>query len=181
MVRMASSRISLFLTRIWALIRRRRSSISGIFPLKKTNPGGARYEDILEPVFDAQGRYVYQDPPKKPDHSGSSFMVTDLEHMAAEIRAELETLPDEMRIIQRPREQVLKEKLMEAFEAAKKAGGSLTLNVAELEAGLPPEQKHIPVYLDILLYEQRLECENRHDMHTSSSGVGKYKERFEHS
>lgn len=146
----------------------------------KTNPGGARSEDILEPVFDKNGRYVYQESAKKPAHTGSSFMVTDLGAIAEEIKEELKTLPDDVRKIQKPREAVLAERLMNAFKKAKEEGSDIALSIAELEKDLPTPQGHISVYLDNLLYQQRLECENRHHAHAKNShGVERYVERFE--
>src|SRR5262249_37420461 len=122
------------------------------FSEKKTNPGGASFYDILEPVFDAEGRYVYQEPPKKPDHPGSSYMVTDLDHAARDIKAELDTLPDDVRRIERPREEVLSEMLMKEFAKARKEGKDvMSINVHDVEQQLPPPQAHIPIYLDALL------------------------------
>ncbi len=144
------------------------------------NPGGTRQEDILEPLFGEGGRYVYNEPPKKPDHPGSTYMVTDLDAVAASIRAELSELPDDMRVIHRPREQVLNERLVAAFKQAKQNGGVMTIDVAEIEASLPPVQRQVPVYFDNLLYLQRLEVENRHHMQKRhTAGVDAYTERFE--
>jgi nicotinate phosphoribosyltransferase len=145
-------------------------------------PGALWSEDILEPVFDKNGRYVYVEPLKKPDHPGSSHMVTDLSAIAAEIREELKTLPDDVRRIHRPRKEVLQDTLLRAFEAAQKAGRTtLTLDIAAIEADLPPPQAHIPIYLDQRLYEQRVACEARHSNQArpQSAGVGAYTERFE--
>ncbi len=146
----------------------------------KTNPGGARYEDILTPVFDVKGRYVYKGLPQKPDHPGSSYMITDLAATADEIKHELSTLPDNVRRVQVPREEVLADRLMKAFKAAKAAGTELTFNVADLEKDLPEPQGHIPVYLDKRLYDQRVACESKHNANVPAShGVGAFSERFE--
>lgn len=152
------------------------------FSDKKTNPEGMKHEDILQPVFDAKGQYVFQEPPKKPDRAGSSYMVTDLDHIARTIKANLDTLPDDVRRIQRPRKDVLADLLMKAYEAASKSGlETVTLNLAGIEAKLPPPQAHIPVYLDGLLFEQRMVCENKHVKKSSAAheSVGVYVERFE--
>ncbi|HTK84803.1 MAG TPA: hypothetical protein VL625_06920 [Patescibacteria group bacterium] len=151
------------------------------FSEKKINPGGASFYDILEPVFDAEGRYVYQEPPKKPDHPGSSYMVTDLDHAARDIKAELNTLPDDVRRIERPRDEVLSEMLMKEFAKARKEGRDvLSVNIHDIEQQLPPPQAHVPIYLDGLLYEQRVACEQKHLHKATVSGVGTYNERFEH-
>ncbi len=146
----------------------------------KTNPSGTRHEDILEPVFDEKGRYVYDEPPQKPVHPGSHHMVTDLEQTAAQIRAELDEIPDAVRNIVRPRQDVLVETLMAQFEAARANGDEkLTLDVTAIEAELPEPQAHIPVYLDMNLFKLRQECEYRHGITHEPGGVGEYTERFE--
>lgn len=146
----------------------------------KINPEGARWEDILEPVFDDKGRYVYVEPPKKPNHPGSHYMVTDLGQFAAKVREELNELPDAVRKVYRPREDVLREMLMQAFKDAKKSGlAELNLNIADVEAKLPEPQAHIPVYLDMNLFKLRQECEKRHGITNEQAGVQTYVERFE--
>jgi hypothetical protein len=107
-------------------------------------------------------------------------MVTDLDQMAARVRAELDELPDEVRKVRRPRDEALREKLMGAFKDAKKSGrAELTLNIAEIEADLPEPQVHIPVYLDMNLFRLRQACENRHGVGHEQQGVKAYTERFE--
>ncbi len=137
------------------------------------------HEDMLEPVFDKDGKYVFKGFPQKSLYEGSSQMVTDLAAMNQQLRAELDTLPTEVRRIQRPREELLQQKLMEAFAAAKANGaGKLEIDIPALEAELPPEQAKIPVFLDQLLYQERQACEQRHNIATVS-GMGDFAERFE--
>jgi nicotinate phosphoribosyltransferase len=152
------------------------------FSDKKTSSKGTKFEDILQPVFDAKGQYVFQEPPKKPAHSGSSHMVTDLDHIAHTIKGNLDALPNDVRRVQRPRKDVLADLLVQAYEAASRKGAeTLHLDLADIEEKLPPPQAHIPVYLDGLLFEQRMVCENKHVQESSGAcqSVGMYVERFE--
>lgn len=146
----------------------------------KLNPTGMESEDTLEPVFDANGKYVYNEPPKKPAHANTNYMVTDLAQFAAQIKAELDELPDAVREVRRPRDDVLAEKLMAAWSEAQASGdATLTLDIKGIESALPEEQQHIPVYLDMNLFRQREACENRHGIKHEAGGVGEFKERFE--
>jgi hypothetical protein len=150
------------------------------FSERKTNPAGLRGEDILVPVFDVNGKYIYNEPPKKPARPGSSYMVTDLDAIASKIRGQLATLPEGVRRIERPRKDVLQGLLTSAFETARKSGDkTLSLDIHMIERLLPPEQEHIPVYVDAQLFEKRLAVEARHKMHIPDTGVGTYQERFE--
>jgi nicotinate phosphoribosyltransferase len=137
-----------------------------------------RSENLLVPVFNADGKYVYQEPPQKESFPGSGHMVTDLAAIANKVRAGLDTLPADSRRIERPREEILKRSLLETFSKAK-ASGSKTIDIAAIEAALPPEVAHVPVYLDQKLFEQRRACEIKHLGHTAEGGVAEYKERFE--
>lgn len=151
------------------------------FSDKCVNDGGVRHEDILKPVFDSDGRYVYQEPPKKAAYPGSSRMVTDLDQITRKVKEGLDTLPDDVRRIERPRKDVLAEILVKAFENADKAGSeTLTLTMADIESRLPSPQAHIPVYLDALLFEKRMACEKKHVQKIAPQSVGAYTERFEH-
>ncbi len=137
-------------------------------------------KDLLVPVFDAKGDYVYQEPKQTETFKGSGKFVTDLGAMAGFVKEQLAALPEKVRMVVRPRGEVLKEKLAEAFSKAKKAGDtSLNINIADIEAQLPPEVQHIPVYLDKNLFDQRQGCEQLHASHTNMSGVEEYTERFE--
>ena len=79
------------------------------------------------------------------------------------------------------RKDVLAEILVKAFENADKAGlKTLTLTMADLESRLPSPQAHIPVYLDTLLFDQRMACEKKHVQQIALRSVGAYTERFEH-
>jgi hypothetical protein len=129
-------------------------------------------------VFDAKGKYVYQEPPQKESFPGSGHLVTDLAAIAGKVRAGLDTLPAESRRIERPREEILKRSLLEAFSKAKDSGVK-TIDIAAIEAALPPEVAHVPVFLDQRLFEQRKACEIKHLGHTAEGGVGEYRERFE--
>jgi hypothetical protein len=146
----------------------------------RVQKSGARSSDLLVPVFDAGGNYVYPEPAQKESFGGSDHLVTDLAAIDAKMRKILLTLPENVRRIERPRDEILKKTLLQAFTEARKAGkGSLNLDIAVIEAALPPEVQHIPVYLDQKLFEQRRACEIKHLGHANKTGVAEYKERFE--
>jgi nicotinate phosphoribosyltransferase len=146
----------------------------------RVRKSGGATADLLVPVFDASGNYVYREPPQKESFPGSGHRVTDLGVIAAKVRAELDTFPESVRQVARPRDEILKGALLQAFTEAQRSGrGKLTLDIAAIEAALPPEVAHIPVFLDQRLFEQRRACEVRHLGHTSGAGVAAYKERFE--
>lgn len=150
------------------------------FSDQKVNTDYSACADLLVPVFDAEGRYVYQEPPKKPSYPGSSYMVTDLEGIAHQIKQHLDTLPDNVRIVARPRDEIVKDLLIKAYKKAKKDGQSaLSLSLADIEDVLPPETGHIPVFLDMNLFNQRRACEKKHLAKANTAGVSAYVERFE--
>jgi nicotinate phosphoribosyltransferase len=137
-------------------------------------------KDLLVPVFDANGACVMPPLPLKETFAGSGKFTTDLEIQAKKIKAELDTLPDNVRRVRRPRFDALKEKLCAIFKRAQKSGdASVTIDIQALEQELPPEIGHVPVYLDQRLFEQRMTCEKKHLGHAGGQGVGDYKERFE--
>lgn len=139
-------------------------------------------KDLLVPVFDATGKKVYAQPAQVESFPGSGHMVTDLAALSRTIRAELDTLPEGVRVVQRPRDEVLKKELLKAFTQAKKAGDSaVTIDIAAIEALLPREMPHVPVYLDMNLFKQRQACEKKHMAQANSSGVSEYHERFENA
>lgn len=146
----------------------------------KTSPRNLISRDSLVPVFDENGQLVLPAPAQKETHPGSGKFTTDLAALEKRIKSQLDTLPDNVRQVRRPRAEVLKEKLVAAFNAAKKAGQSLlNLDIAAIEKSLPPEPGRIPVYLDRKLFDQRAAVEQRHLGHVSGeAGVGEYKERF---
>lgn len=141
------------------------------------------HRDLLVPVFDAAGALVYRDAAQKESWPGSGRMVTDLGAMAQFVRRQLDTLPHLVRRFARGRDEVLKSRLLAAFNAAEKSGDeALTLALADLRAGLPPQQVHVPVYLDQRLFDQRMACEGRHLAQArpqAAGGMGAYRERFE--
>lgn len=147
----------------------------------KTSPANLISRDSLVAVFDENGQLVMPAPAQKETHPGSGKFTTDLAALEKRIKAQLDTLPDNVRQVRRPRAEVLKEKLVAAFNAAKKAGQSLlNLDIAAIEKSLPPEPGRIPVYLDRKLFDQRAAVEQRHLGHASGgAGVGEYKERFD--
>jgi nicotinate phosphoribosyltransferase len=146
----------------------------------KKSPRNLISRDSLVPVFDENGQLILPAPAQKETHPGSGKFTTDLAALEKRIKSQLDTLPDNVRQVRRPRAEVLKEKLVAAFNAAKKAGQSLlNLDIAAIEKSLPPEPGRIPVYLDRKLFDQRAAVEQRHLGHISSeAGVGEYKERF---
>jgi nicotinate phosphoribosyltransferase len=148
------------------------------FSDRKTLAGKGR--DLLVPVFDENGAEVMPPLPQKETYPGSGKFTTDLAVQTRKLKAELDTLPANVRQVRRPRGEALKEQLAAIFNRAKKAGeAEVSINIAEIEAGLPAEPGHIPVYLDKRLFEQRMECEKKHLGHASEGGVEAYKERFE--
>ncbi len=150
------------------------------FKDEKTNPMVAEQgQNSLVPVFNADGRYVYQEPAKKETFPGSGYFVTDLFKLADTVAHNLNTLPEAVRRVVRNPEDVLKSLLAKAFHAAAKEGKSeLSVDIATIKAQLPPEVQHIPIYLDHKLYEQRRAVETRHNIQ-ASGGVDVYVERFD--
>lgn len=143
-------------------------------------PAGAAYRDALAPVFDEDAKLVMAPLPQKETYKGSGKLTTDLGALEKRIRDGLDTLPDNVRQVRRPRAEVLKEKLVAAFAAAKKAGQSmLNLDIAAIEKSLPPDPGRIPVYLDRRLFDQRMTVEQKHLGHAGGQSVAEYKERFE--
>ncbi|TNE27757.1 MAG: hypothetical protein EP349_08750 [Alphaproteobacteria bacterium] len=141
---------------------------------------GGKTQDLLVPVFDKNGNYVYNEPPKMESFPGSSHMVTDLAALANTVRDQLDMLPDDVRIIARPREELLQKKMLRLLQNAKASGKTeVTLDIAALEQDLPPEVGHIPVFLDKKLFDQRMACEAEHAVKSNQGGVGAYTERFE--
>jgi nicotinate phosphoribosyltransferase len=140
---------------------------------------GTDISTLLVPVFDAKGRYVYEEPAKVESFPGSGKLVTDLAAIAVDIREAIEKLPDNVRQVTRPRREVLAKKLMQAWDEAEEADEDiLTVDRKATKATLPPEMGHIPVLIDKNLYEQRLAVEARHLGHVNKNGVGEYTERF---
>ena len=150
------------------------------FDDRKTNESGHRNAALLVPVFDKDGCCVYPEPPKIQSWPGSGIMTTDLTACTRNIRAQLDTLPDDVRQIVKPREEILRKELLGLFNAAKKSGArKFEVNIDELESKLPPAVSHIPVYLDLNLFNQRMTCERRHINHANNHGIAAYEERFE--
>lgn len=147
----------------------------------KTSPANLTARDSLISVFDEDGKLVLPAPAQKETHPGSGKYTTDLAALEKRIKVQLDTLPDNVRQVRRPRAEVLKEKLVAAFNAAKKSGQSLlNLDIAAIEKSLPPEPGRIPVYLDRKLFDQRAAVERLHLGHAGGqAGVGEYKERFD--
>jgi nicotinate phosphoribosyltransferase len=136
--------------------------------------------DLLVPVFDAKGKYVLAAPRQVETFPGSKVSTTDLAAQAEKIAGELDRLPDEVRRLARPRRQALMEKLAALYDEARRTGDKvLTADIAALESRLPPEPKHLPVYLDRRLFEQRRACEQKHLSRAGAGGVAEYHERFE--
>lgn len=146
----------------------------------KKSPANLTAKDALVPVFDAGGKLVYDAPAEKETYPGSGNMTTDLKALEKRIRDGLESLPENVRAVRRPRADVLKQKLTALFNAAKSSGdASFTVDIASIEKQLPPEPGHIPVYLDRKLFDQRMKVEALHLGHSGGQSVGEYKERFE--
>lgn len=150
------------------------------FSEEKTNPQAAEAgTNSLVPVFDVNGKYVYQEPAKKESFPGSGHMVTDLSQMAEKVAKNLDSLPDAVRRVTRNPDDVLKSTLLKTFKAADKGGeAELNVNIAAMKAQLPAEVQHIPIYIDHKLYEQRRAVEARHNLQ-AGNGVALYEERFE--
>lgn len=134
--------------------------------------------NILVPVFDEHGQYVYQEPEKRETFPGSEHFVTDLQKLAAKVKGQLDTLTEGVRRIVRPRKEIIKNLLFGDFEAARKAGEKThTFDIEAIMASLPPEVEHVPVYLDHNLMQQRKMVEALHS-EKAEQGVGEYIERF---
>lgn len=137
-------------------------------------------QDLLVPVFDKNGDYVYNAPPQKESFPGSGHMVTDLAALSETLRTQLDMLPDTVRAVTRPREELLEQKMLRLFKEAKANGKKeLKLDIAALEKDLPPDIAHIPVFLDKNLFDRRMACEAEHAVKSNQGGVGAYTERFE--
>ncbi|MDE1153262.1 MAG: hypothetical protein PW788_12060 [Micavibrio sp.] len=151
------------------------------FADKATVPGTLTFKDLLVPVFDAKGDYVYKEPAQKETYPGSETYTTDLAALTRSIKAELATLPEGVRNVARPRDEALAEALVDAFNRARKNGDTnLNIDIAAIEKSLPPDVRHVPVYLDQNLATQRAAVEQIHLGHASANnGVALYKERFE--
>lgn len=147
----------------------------------KNAPANMVQKDLLVPVFDADGKYVYQAPAQKETFPGSGVMTTDLSAMAKIVREQLETLPDDVRCVSKKPEDVLKDRLLALFNKAQQAGeDTLNVDIKSLTDALPAEAKRIPVYLDAGLFAQRRDCENKHlAQGGNKTGVDSYAERFE--
>lgn len=145
----------------------------------KVNPSApSSGTDALVPVFDASGSYVFNEPAKKESFPGSGHFVTDLGALSKKVQQALDTLPDAVRRVARPADDLLKSLLLKAYKQAEQAGTStLELDIAAIKAQLPPEVAHVPIYLDRNLYEQRRVVEARHQIQ-GAGGVGEYLERF---
>ena len=136
--------------------------------------------ELLVPIFDQNGQYVYQKPSKHEAFLGSGILTTDLSATAKKIRAQLDTLPDAARQVVKSRDDILKKELLALFNTAKKSGtAQITISIDELEAKLPPAVGHIPVFLDMNLFTQRKACEQKHLGHSNNQGIASYQERFE--
>ena len=145
-------------------------------------PPMSQMRELLVPVFNAEGEYVYRgEPAKKESFPGSGKLVTDLTAIARFVQQQLATLPAPVRQVVRPREERLARQLLEAFRAAKAAGQTrLSLDIAAVEAEVPAGVERMPIYLDMNLFQQRLACEQRHPAQPSATpGVAVYRERFE--
>lgn len=144
-------------------------------------PSMSQMRELLVPVFNAEGEYVYREPAKKESFPGSGKLVTDLTVIARFVQQQLAMLPVAVRQVVRSREERLGQHLLAAFAATKAAGQTrLSLDIAAVEAEVPAGVDHIPIYLDMNLFQQRLACEQRHTARPRAvSGVARYRERFE--
>lgn len=146
----------------------------------KHTPAGMTVKDALVPVTDVDGKLVMPPLPQKETFAGSGQYTTDLGALEKRIRDGLNTLPDNVRQVRRPRAEVLKDKLTAMFNAALKAGQDmLSIDVKAVQNSLPPEPGRIPVYLDRKLFDQRMAVEKLHLGHAGGQSVSEYKERFE--
>lgn len=141
---------------------------------------GKTSADLLVPVFDRDGSYVYQEPAQRETFPGSGKLTTDLSAVSKEVKRQLAQLPAAVRRVVRSRDDVLKKKLLADFVAAQKSGAAtFTVDIADIMSKLPKEAEHIPVYLDRNLFNLRMSCEKKHLAHANNKGVEEYHERFE--
>jgi nicotinate phosphoribosyltransferase len=148
-----------------------------------TKNANAKYtvQDLLVPVFDAKGDYVYQAPKQKETFPGSGEMTTDLPALTKFVKEQLATLPEGVRRVIKKPDDVLKERLLALFNKAQAEGdANFTIDIAAFKADLPQDHAHVPVYLDKNLFTQRMACEQKHLGHANSNkkGVEDYTERF---
>ena len=142
------------------------------FDDKRTQKGHF-HADLLVPVFDAKGKYVYQEPEKKESFPGSGKQVTDLAKIAEKVRDGLALLPEGARRVVRPYDENLMKALVEAFNDE-----SSTIDKQAIRDALPKQAEHIPVFLDQRLFVQRMAVEAKHLGHAKGTGVSEFKERF---
>jgi len=138
--------------------------------------------DLLVPVFDAKGAYVYKEPVQKETFPGSGEMTTDLSALTRFVKAQLATLPEAVRRVARKPDEALKDRLLALFNKAQAEGDAhFTVDIAALKTELPQDHAHVPVYLDKNLFTQRMACEQKHLGHANSNkkGVENYTERFD--
>lgn len=138
------------------------------------------HADLLVPVFDAEGKYVFPEPEKKESFPGSGKLVTNLAKIAEKVREGLALLPAGARRIARSEERLLKDMWYEDFKKWEAAGGTgmMAFNAEAARKKLPPPVEHVPIYLDQRLYTQRVACETKHLGQVKNKGGAEFKERF---
>ena len=147
----------------------------------KNADGAYAAQDLLVPVFDAKGAYVYKEPKQKETFPGSGELTTDLPALTKFVKEQLASLPEAVRRVTKKPDDVLKDRLLALFNKAQAEGdASFTIDVAALKAVLPEDHAHVPVYLDKNLFAQRMACEQKHLGHANNNkkGVADYTERF---
>lgn len=148
----------------------------------KNSNGKLTAKDLLVPVFDAKGSYVYNEPAQKETYAGSGIYTTDLPTLTKFVKAQLQSLPEAVRRVTKKPDDVLKDRLLALFNKAQAEGdATLTLDIAALTKALPENHTHVPVYLDKNLFTQRMACEQKHLGHANNNkkGVADYQERFD--
>ncbi len=124
-------------------------------------------KDLLTPIFDQAGEYVY----KAPENIG---MITHT------LQQDLLHLPVAVRRVQRSERDLLCAALMAKYKNALQSGNDeFTVSLEDLKSSLPEQPGHIPVYLDMNLFRQRQACEEKHLLKSNKAGVQVYEERFE--
>src|SRR5690606_31916764 len=95
-------------------------------------------KDLLVPVFDAKGAYVYQEPKQKETYAGSGIYTTDLPALTKFVKAQLQSLPEAVRRVTKKPDDALKDRLLALFNKAQAEGdATLTLDIAALTKALP--------------------------------------------
>ena len=97
---------------------------------------------------------MYQELPSKETFFGSKKTTADTSIVTNRIKNQLETIPELVKHIQRPKNEILKDRLLEAFNSAIKSQ-DVCIDITNIAKGIL-ERRHIPIFLDKNLFNQRM-------------------------